>query len=295
MERTLYVLTGPTAVGKTEKSIQWALEREAEILSCDSLLIYRGMDIGTAKPSKEERSLVPHHGIDLVDCEVPFSVKAFQDYAWEKVQEIHQRGKEVLITGGSGFYLKSFFAPVVDEVPVSKKVRTEVQALQKKGIRSLIDSLKSVNPEGLGNLDLQNPRRVAKALERCWGSGKSLLELQATFAEQKSPFSSYQIKATLLQRSRESLHKRAELRIEKMWKNGLIEEVKQLKSLGIENNPSASGAIGYREVLAYLEEGNPLTAEQVKEQILFHTRQLIRKQETWFRKQIPFNQKMDLD
>ena len=244
MERTLYVLTGPTAVGKTEKSIQWALEREAEILSCDSLLIYRGMDIGTAKPSKEERSLVPHHGIDLVDCEVPFSVKAFQDYAWEKVQEIHQRGKEVLITGGSGFYLKSFFAPVVDEVPVSKKVRTEVQALQKKGIRSLIDSLKSVNPEGLGNLDLQNPRRVSKALERCWGSGKSLLELQATFAEQKSPFSSYQIKATLLQRSRESLHKRAELRIEKMWKNGLIEEVKQLKSLGIENNPSASGAIG---------------------------------------------------
>ena len=80
-----------------------------------------------------------------------------------------------------------------------------------------------------------------------------------------------------------------------MWRNGLVEEVKQLKSLGIENNPSASGAIGYREVLAYLEEGNPLTAEQVKEQILFHTRQLIRKQETWFRKQIPFNQKMDLD
>ena len=288
-------MTGPTAVGKTEKSIQWAMKMGAEILSCDSLLIYRGMDIGTAKPSREERSLVPHHGIDLVDCEVPFSVKAFQDYAWEKVQEIHQRGKEVLITGGSGFYLKSFFAPVIDEVPVSKKVRTEVQALKKKGICFLIDSLKSLNPEGLGNLDLQNPRRVAKALERCWGSGKSLLELQATFAEQKSPFSSYQIKATLLQRSRESLHKRAELRIEEMWKNGLVEEVKQLKSLGIKNNPSASGAIGYREVLAYLKQGNPLTADQVKEQILFHTRQLIRKQETWFRKQIPFNQKMDLD
>ncbi|MEY3609437.1 MAG: hypothetical protein RLZZ447_2225, partial [Verrucomicrobiota bacterium] len=172
----LHLLTGPTAVGKTEWALRWAEVHGAEILSCDSLLFYRGMDLGTAKPTPAERARVPHHLIDVCAPDAPMDVARYVDLARAVVADVAARGRPILVCGGSGFYLRAFLGPVVDAVEVPAAVRTEVAALAAAGARA---RLRALNPEGLGGLDEANPRRVTRALERCLASGKTLLALQA--------------------------------------------------------------------------------------------------------------------
>lgn len=291
MDKTLYVITGPTAVGKTELSLQWAEEHDAEIVSCDAYLVYRGMDIGTAKPSPIELARVPHHLIDLVDASQPFSIKAYLTAAWDVVQDIHHRGKRVLITGGSGFYLKSFFEPVVDDIAHDSKATAEVNALEvNAGLSGLLERLLALNPEGLGPLDQQNPRRVSKALERCLASGKTLLELQAEFAAQQSQFADYSKQVCLLEREPELLWERICQRVDGMFEAGLLDEVKALEARGLRENPSAASAIGYREVLQALASGNSIDRVALAEEIAVNTRKLVAKQRKWFRNQLKADQ-----
>lgn len=294
-DTTLYVLTGPTAVGKTEYSLRWAEQNNAEILSCDSTLFYQGMDLGTAKPSRDELERVPHHGIDLVPVSQQYSIAEYLNYSQGVIQDVFSRGKRLLITGGSGFYLKSFFEPVVDDVNISDSVHYEVVALDEQGgLHSMVKRLLELNPEGVGELDLQNPRRVARALERCLATGKSVVELRNAFASQKTPFDHYSKRLTLLTRPPEALEKRIRLRARGMIYIGLIDEVKRLLDEGILNNPSAASAIGYKETIQWLRLGKT-DRSSLEAAIVRNTLKLVKKQRTWFNTQIRPDQIIDLE
>ena len=278
----LHVLTGPTAVGKTEWALRWAERHAAEIVSCDSLLFYRGMDIGTAKPTAAERARVPHHLIDTHDAAEQASITDYVTQARAAVAQIRARGRAVLVTGGSGFYLKAFFAPVADDVAVAPELRERVRAL---ALAAAVGELHALNPGGLGALDTANPRRVTRALERCLASGKTLAQLAAEFARQRAPFADYTVKLTRLEREPGELARRIDARVAAMLRDGLVEEVRRLRAAGFERNASAAGAIGYREVRALLDGRLPEAG--LAEEIARNTRALVKKQRTWFRTQLP--------
>ncbi|MDD3180166.1 MAG: tRNA (adenosine(37)-N6)-dimethylallyltransferase MiaA [Opitutaceae bacterium] len=286
MDRVIHILTGCTAVGKTELALRWAEQFDAEIVSCDSLLFYRGMDIGTAKPTMAERARVRHYLIDIRDVTEPMDVTEYVTRARVAVEEIWARGRKVLVTGGSGFYLKSFFAAVADSVDVPTAVRAEVaQRLAIGGLEALVEELRQLNPDGLGALDVKNPRRVARALERCLASGKTLAVLEAEFRAQPPPFADCTVELVELIRSPGELNQRIEERVATMLRAGLVEEVRGLLARGLRQNPSAAKAIGYREIVDCLEER--LKESKLAAEIAKNTRTLVKKQRTWFKTQLP--------
>ena len=286
MANTLHIISGVTAVGKTNFALDYAEEQDAEIISCDASLVYRGMDIGTAKPTVLELKRIPHHLINVNPVDQPFDITRYDQMAREAVEGILDRGKSVVVTGGSGFYLKSFFEPVVDSVKVSAEIRARSDALfVERGLEGLLEALDQSSPVGFGSLDLLNPRRVQRALERCWASGKSLPHLQAEFARRPKPYASMQKTYILLERGLEAIHDRIARRAEAMIDAGLIEEVTHLRTLGIEKNPNAANAIGYRESLACLR--GDLKESDLLETMIKNTKALVKKQKTWFRTQLP--------
>ena len=192
-KQVVYALTGCTGVGKTEWALRWAETQNAEIVSCDSLLFYRGMNIGTAKPTTDELARVPHHLIDCCEVTQPMDVTRYIALARIAVEDIFRRGRAVLIVGGSGFYLKALFSPVADAVEVSSDIRAEVAALS---LDEALGQLRELNPTGLGSLDTSNPRRVTRALERCLASGKTVQELAADFARQSPAFADWEVELT---------------------------------------------------------------------------------------------------
>jgi tRNA dimethylallyltransferase len=284
--RTVHILTGCTAVGKTEWALHWAETHSAEILSCDSLLFYRGMDIGTAKPSAAELGRVRHHLIDIRPVSEPMNAAVYAAMAKSACDDILGRGKSILVVGGSGFYLRSFFAPVSDGVEVSAAIRTRVDALLKtEGLATLVNALTTLNPKGLGALDTANPRRVASAYGRCLASGKTLADLAASFERAPAPFGGWSVKLVRLERLGADLDARINARAESMVRSGLVDEVKRLLDEGLASNPSAARAIGYRETIDVVEGRLPesgLVAAIAKD-----TRALVKKQRTWFRTQLP--------
>lgn len=295
MSKVLYLLTGPTASGKTAFGIQWAKANNAEILSCDSLLFYKGMDIGTAKPSEEEQREVIHHGIDILPVDKQFNIKSYCEFAKHTIQSIHAKGKQVLVVGGSGFYLKSFIAPVSDDIEISASINNYVLSIyENEGLEGLIKELGKLNPEGFGDLDICNPRRVLKALVRCLSSGKSLLELRKSFQSQTAPFAEFEKRVCILDRNPEVLKKRIEQRVFEMMELGLIKEVQGLIEQGIEKNPSAATAIGYRETIRWLKSGHD-NEDDLAEAIILNTNKLVAKQRKWFRTQMKEAQVINLD
>lgn len=290
--RTIHALTGCTAVGKTEWAMRWAEANSAEIISCDSLLFYRGMDIGTAKPTPGARSSVPHHLIDIRDVTEPMNASLYASMARSAAEEIAARGRAILVVGGSGFYLKSFFAPVADGLDVPSTTRAEVAAvLESGGLPALVAELGRLNPGGLGGLDTANPRRVAAALGRCIASGRTLGDLASDFARAVPPFSGWGVRLTRLERSGPDLDARIAGRVDSMLRSGLVDEVRRLLGTGLLSNPSAAGAIGYREVIEVLEGREPL--DGLAGAIARDTRALVRKQRTWFRTQLPPHRVLD--
>lgn len=278
----LHILTGPTAVGKTEWALRWAERHDAEIVSCDSLLFYRGMDIGTAKPTAAERARVPHHLVDICEPTERMDVTRYAALARTAVESIRARGRAVLVTGGSGFYLKAYFTAVTDAVAVPEAVRAAVAALAPE---EALARLRERNPAGLGALDVANPRRVARALERCLATGRTLAELAAEFARQRGVFADFEPVLSRLDRDPGELARRVEARVAEMLRMGLVDEVRRLRAGGLEGNPSAARAIGYREVLAMLD--GRLAERDLAAEIAKNTRALVKKQRTWFRTQLP--------
>jgi tRNA dimethylallyltransferase len=290
--RTLHVLTGCTAVGKTEWALKWAEANSGEIISCDSLLFYRGMDIGTAKPTQAERRRVPHHLIDIRDVAEPMNAALYASMASSAAEEIAARGRAILVVGGSGFYLRSFFAPIADALHVPPGIRERVAAmLESGGLAALVGELGRLNPRGLGGLDTANPRRVASALGRCLASGRTLAELSSQFARAPFPFAGWDVRLVRLERARLELEARIATRVDAMIESGLVGEVTRLLGSGLRSNPSAAGAIGYRETIDVLE--GRATMDGLAAAIAKDTRALVKKQRTWFRTQLPPHPELD--
>jgi tRNA dimethylallyltransferase len=288
----IHVLTGCTAVGKTELALRWAEARGAEIVSCDSLLFYRGADIGTAKPTRTELARVPHHLIDVCDVREPMDIAYYARLARAAVEGILGRGRAVLVTGGSGFYLASFFGAVVDDVDVPAELRAEIRVrAEREGLAALLAELRALNPAGLGALDVQNPRRVTRALERCRASGRTLAELQAEFAARPGPFADFEVKLCELVRESAELERRIESRVAQMLRDGLVEEVRGLLGRGLKENPSAAKAIGYRETIDFIE--GRLGEAELAPAIAKNTRALVKKQRTWFKTQLPEHRRVE--
>ena len=293
MSERIYLLTGPTAVGKTELALSWAESTGAEIVSCDSLLVYRGMDIGTAKPDRQQLERVRHHCIDLAPVRRRFSVGDYIRCARSAISGILGRGKRVLVAGGSGFYLKSFFAPVIDHLPIPKSLNERVERLyEEKGLEGILRELVGIDPDAEGEIDARNPRRVLNALKRCLASGQSVAELKRKFQKGRAPFDDFEVSSCCLWREIEDLRGRVERRTESMLARGLIEEVEGLLEQGLEGNESAASAIGYRETIAFIR--NEYGSEGLEEAINRNTIRLIRKQGNWFRNQLPIDRQCEL-
>lgn len=293
-EKVLYVLTGPTAVGKSELSLAWAERNQAEIISCDSLLFYRGMDIGTAKPTRAELARVPHHLIDVCEVTERMDITGYVEAVRRTLVDLAARGRRVLVVGGSGFYLRAFFSPVADEVAVAPELRAELEErLRTRGLPALVNDLVSLDPASIQAIDTSNPRRVLRALERCRTTGRSLAELAADFARQPRPFAEWEPQLTRLDRPPEELDQRIAQRVEAMLRSGLVEEVRRLIDAGLKTNPSAARAIGYRETIDLLE--GRLTEAELPAAIIQNTRALVKKQRTWFRTQVPAHRVVNPD
>jgi tRNA dimethylallyltransferase len=286
MTRRIHVLTGPTAVGKTALALRWAETHDAEIISCDSLLLYRGLDIGTAKPSRAEQARVRHHLIDVLDVRERADVTRYVTLVRAALEAIAGRDRNLLVVGGSGFYLKAFFGAVADQVEVPSDLRERLRTrLEAEGLPPLVDELRRLNPQGLGALDPANPRRVLRGLERCVVSGRTLAELAADFARQPAPFADWAVVCTRLDRPPADLDERIHRRVAEMLRTGLVAEVEGLLRAGLRENASAAAAIGYRETVAVIE--GRLSLADLPAEIARNTRALVRKQRTWFRTQLP--------
>ena len=279
----IYLLAGVTAAGKSVLSLDFAKAVGGEILSCDSIAVYRGMDIGSAKPSHGDRQKVVHHGIDLVDVNKIFSVAEYSMYAKNVIERSLDKNVPIVVTGGSGFYLQSFLSPVVDEIEVSEEVRNRVGQINAEGgLDGMLKILQEFNPDGLGGMDVLNPRRVMRGLERCLASGKTILQLKKEFEGQGNPYGNFEKRVIWLDRENEDIEGRISRRTKVMLEDGLLEESKKLLSLGIETNSSASNAVGYRECIACLK--GKIASDELLAAINHSTRRLVSKQRKWFRK-----------
>ncbi len=287
MAGEIWLLGGVTASGKTELALSWAENNHAEILCCDSVSLYRGLDIGSAKPTRRELDRVPHFGLDLAEISEVFDVVQFHAYAQEVVNEIAQRGKKILIVGGSGFFMSGFLRAISDGIDISREVRQSIEfQYQEKGLDSLLDDLKKFNPDGV-ELDTQNPVRVIRALERCTQTGKSLSQLQSEFEKLPSPYAHFSKQALWLDREDEELMDRIRSRTQMMVEGGLLAETENVLWQGIEKHPSLSVSVGYREAIEYLKNPGKLTQDELIDSITRSTRQLVAKQRKWFRKHFP--------
>jgi tRNA dimethylallyltransferase len=265
--------------------LRWAEQHDAEILSCDSVCVYRGMDIGSAKPTAEEQRRVRHHGLDLVDPSERYSVSQYVDMAREAIAAAHARGKRVLVTGGSGFYLAAFFGPVTDELEIPQAITDEVRTLHRQGLASLLLRLREIEGQKLPEwLDAQNPIRVAKALERRLASGRTLDSLRDEFLTRRGPFADHAVTFELLERPDDELKARITARTRQMLETGIIEEAERLLAMGLDPELTSSRAVGYRAVMDWLEGGKRVAHSGLAERINLDTWALVRKQRKWFRR-----------
>lgn len=291
----LIFVIGVTASGKTGYALDTAERLGGDILSCDSLCVYRGMDIGTAKPTASEQLRVPHYGLDLSDPWTTYSVGDYIQYRDALLREKRGAGRPVVVCGGSGFYLKSFFAPVVDQLKIPERVEREVGALYESGgLEEVCIALRDEHPQGerFEGLDWNNPRRVVRALIRTRASGQTYSQLREAFLNQEPPLQDWAKRIILLSRSDQEMDCRNRTRVKAMLAEGFVDEVRQLQAQGFEQNPMASGSIGYAEVLQFLN--GELDEPGLEERIVIRTNQLMRKQRNWFRHHIPEPECLDL-
>lgn len=283
----IIIISGPTCSGKTAKSIELAIELGAEIISCDSVQIYRGMDIGSAKATLQERAAVRHWMIDVANPDEHFDVVRYAEQAKLALDDIKRRGKRVIVVGGSGFYLKSWFCAVADFVFISDEIKLESSKIEASGgAQGLAKALLELDKNAAEHLDIFNPRRTKNALERVMATGKSVSELKSDFEKLPCAFGDIKRKFILLDADDEVLNLRIKKRAQAMIEDGLIEETKVLLKHGIEKNPSAFNAIGYRETIAYLASGAN-EPSSLAEEIALHTRMLVKKQRKFFKTQLP--------
>ena len=281
VERALqcWYLTGATASGKTQVSLELAKLLDAEIISLDSMAIYREMDIGTAKPTAQQRAAVPHHLLDIIDPNETFSISQYRPAALKTIDEIRGRGKEVLFVGGTALYLKTLIRGMFEGPPADWDFRNEIAAeVEQMGGEFLHQRLQMIDPVSAHNLHPNDQRRIIRALEVYKATGKPLSHWQLQFDQSHTVD---QCRVFTLRHPRPVLHSRIENRVDQMFADGLVEEAKTLQEKWKELGKTASQAVGYRESFDHLNNGvdMPTTIEKVR----IRTRRFARHQETWFR------------
>ena len=245
----------------------------------DSMAIYRGMDIGTAKPSAEERNRVPHHLIDIRDPNETFSTSQYRDAALDLVADIQSRGKKVLFVGGTALYLKALLRGMFEGPPADWDFRKKIEKeVEESGGEFLHERLQMVDPVAAHNIHPNDHRRIIRALEVFSTTGKPISHWQMEFDDPTPP---EQCKVFAIRHPREILHQRIEERVNSMFDTGLVEEVKRLLEEHQQLSHTAAQAVGYREVIEFLDGQH--TEEETRELVLVRTRRFARHQETWFR------------
>jgi tRNA dimethylallyltransferase len=273
------VLTGATASGKSCVALELADRIGGEILSLDSIAVYRGMDIGTAKPDVDARRRIPHHLIDLVEPVEEFSVARYLAAAHQAIEEIEARGRRAIFVGGTPMFLKGILRGFDPGPPADWQFREAVESdVQNHGIEALRDRLRQVDPLAAHRIGPGDTRRMIRALEVARHTGIPLSHRQTQFERSRSAESCH---VFALQWPRDQLHSRINRRVRQMFDDGLVREVESLLSKVGELSRTASQAVGYREVLDWIAKGGDLN--MLIESVSAHTRQLARRQETWFR------------
>lgn len=278
----VFIITGATCSGKTEMSLGLAKSLGAEIISCDSVQVYRGMDIGSAKATARERGEIPHHLIDVADCPKNFDVSEYVAQAKAALADILARGKNVVVCGGSGFYLRSWFAAVTDNVKITESAKLFCSETEKLGADALTRELLKIDPDAAKTVDVLNPRRAKNALARCLSSGKTCAQLAADFAALPCPFGEIKRNVRILELPKENFEEKIRARTEDMIARGLVDETRELIKAGIKQNPSARAAIGYRETIEWIESGGSDISE-LSRQITANTLALVKKQRKYFK------------
>jgi tRNA dimethylallyltransferase len=272
----LIVICGATATGKSDLAVTLAQEIDAEIINADSMQLYKGMDIGTAKITVEERKGIAHHLMDMLDVTQDANVAWYQENARAAIAEIQGRGKNVIVVGGTGLYIKA----ILDELnfpDTDPVVRAELELeYATKGIAPLFERLEKLDPAAALAIDKANSRRVIRALEVIKITGKPFT---ANLPREESSRYPHARQFGLVM-DRDALSERISIRVERMWEQGLVAEVERLMAAGITQGITAQRALGYAQVIAQIE--GKVTEEEAKEETKRATRQYARRQETWF-------------
>ena len=275
------LLAGPSAVGKSDIALRLAELLGGEIVSADSMQVYRGMDIGTAKPSPADRARVPHHLIDVVDLTEPFDAAQFVCLARLAVADIQSRGRRPILCGGTGLYFKAFLQGLGETPPTDAVLRAVIEATP---LPELLRELAEHDPATYERIDRQNPRRVIRAIEVIRLTGKPFSAQRSNW-QSAPPDLQLPTCGTGLARSAADLQCRIEARVDAMFRQGWVAETEQLLQRGLVQNRTAMQALGYRQIADHLRGERSLA--QTIELVKIRTRQYAKRQMTWFRRQLP--------
>lgn len=277
----LVILTGPTAVGKTKLSIALAKAIGGEIISADSMQVYRHMDIGSAKIRLEEMEGIPHYLVDVLEPWEEFHVVRFQQMTKEAMKKIREHGHIPILVGGTGFYIQAIVKDIDFTENEASPYREELTRLaEEKGADFLYEKLQKVDPKSAQIIHAHNVKRIIRALEFYQMTGEKISEHNTKQREKSSP---YQFAYFVLQDERAKLYKRIEARIDEMLQDGLIEEVTALKEMGLKRGMVSMQGLGYKEILAYLD--GECTLEEAVEILKRDTRHFAKRQITWFKRE----------
>ncbi len=274
-------LVGPTGSGKTQLSLKLAKCLHSEIISADSMLVYRGMDIGTAKPRAADKKKIPHHLMDLVPPARSFSVYDYRVRALKAIQDILKRGRTPFVVGGSGLYVDSLWKGISPMPGENSKFRKKLNArAQKEGRAVLYEELKKIDPKRAQRIHPHNLRRIVRALEIAHTSGKTPSEWHGQKVSLEDL--GYSVRIFGIDRHRSELYERINQRVKVMFRQGFLKEVKRLQKKGF--SKTALQALGYREVVSYLKKPEIKPLPEVISEIQKGTRQFAKRQLTWFRR-----------
>jgi tRNA dimethylallyltransferase len=273
------LLAGPTGVGKSDVAMAVAETLRGEILVVDSMQAYRGLDIGTAKPSAADQKRVRHYLLDVVDLRESFDAARFVSLARLALEQIASRDRVPILCGGTGFYFKALLDGIGAAPPGDPSLRERLERLP---LSDLLGELEKCDPVLFSRIDRNNPRRVLRAVEVCRLTGKPFSQQQADWNSAGDPIDLPNVRFVGLRRSKEDLRQRIDERVDRMFELGLVDETRRLLELGLEKNPTAMQAIGYRQVVEYLRgvRSLPETFELIK----VRTRQFAKRQMTWFQR-----------
>lgn len=280
-KKKLVILTGPTAVGKTALSIRLAKEIGGEIISADSMQVYRGMDIGSAKITKEQMQGVTHHLVDILEPTEHFDVCTFQKLAKEAMQGIYERGHIPMIVGGTGFYIQAVLYDIDFSANEDDGVRSDLEKMaQDRGAAYLHDMLRRIDPDSAQAIHANNVKRVIRAIEYYRQTGETISSHNERERQKQSP---YAFCYFVLNDRRDRLYERIERRVDDMLAQGLVREVQNLMDKGLRTGMTAMQGLGYKEIAAYLS--GEISYEEAVYLLKRDTRHFAKRQITWFKRE----------